>query len=113
MAGPESDVVGGGNSRYAGSLSCGDCTLVVVLGYTVYAVILEVRPAMSKDEDRQMRDKLTQLRLEHRDLDDAIAALESSGIPDQLQLRRFKKRKLALKDEMKLLEARLLPDIIA
>ena len=68
---------------------------------------------MSTSEDRQIRDKLTQLRLEHRDLDDAIAALEISGIPDQLQLRRFKKRKLALKDEVKQLEARLLPDIIA
>ena len=68
---------------------------------------------MSNQDDRQIRDKLTQLRLEHRDLDDAIAALESSGIPDQLQLRRFKKRKLGLKDEMKQLEAQLLPDIIA
>lgn len=68
---------------------------------------------MSTFEDRQIRDKLTQLRLEHRDLDDAIAALEASGIPDQLQLRRFKKRKLSLKDEMKQLEAQLLPDIIA
>ena len=68
---------------------------------------------MSTFQDRQIRDKLTQLRLEHRDLDDAIAALESSVTPDQLQLRRLKKRKLSLKDEMKLLEARLLPDIIA
>ena len=68
---------------------------------------------MSTFQDRQIRDKLTQLRLEHRDLDDAIAALEVAGTPDQLQLRRLKKRKLALKDEMKLLEARLLPDIIA
>ena len=68
---------------------------------------------MSTLEDRQIRDKLTQLRLEHRDLDDAIAALEASVTPDQLQLRRLKKRKLSLKDEMKVLEARLLPDIIA
>ena len=68
---------------------------------------------MSNHQDRQIRDKLTQLRLEHRDLDDAIAALETSGTPDQLQLRRLKKRKLSLKDEMKQLEARLLPDIIA
>jgi len=67
----------------------------------------------NQEDDRQIRDKLTQLRLEHRDLDDAIAALEGSGIPDQLQLRRFKKRKLSLRDEMKQLEARLLPDIIA
>ena len=68
---------------------------------------------MSNHQDRQIRDKLTQLRLEHRDLDEAIAALETSGTPDQLQLRRLKKRKLSLKDEMKQLEARLLPDIIA
>ena len=68
---------------------------------------------MSPIDDRQIRDKLTQLRMEHRDLDDAIAALEGSGIQDQLQLRRLKKRKLSLKDEMKQLEARLLPDIIA
>ena len=68
---------------------------------------------MSTFQDRQIRDKLTQLRLEHRDLDDAIAALEASVTPDQLQLRRLKKRKLSLKDEMKVLEARLLPDIIA
>lgn len=68
---------------------------------------------MSTLEDRQIRDKLSQLRLEHRDLDDAIAALEGATTPDQLQLRRLKKRKLSLKDEMKVLEARLLPDIIA
>ena len=68
---------------------------------------------MTSSQDRQIRDKLTQLRLEHRDLDDAISALETSATPDQLQLRRLKKRKLSLKDEMKQLEARLLPDIIA
>ena len=68
---------------------------------------------MTTFADRQIRDKLAQLRLEHRDLDDAIAALEGSATHDQLQLRRLKKRKLSLKDEMKQLEARLLPDIIA
>ena len=64
-------------------------------------------------DDRQTRDKLSQLRLEHRQLDDAIAAAEVVGTPDQLNLRRLKKQKLKLKDEMKLLEARLHPDIIA
>ena len=68
---------------------------------------------MSSIEDRQIRDKLSQLRLEHRHLDDAIAAAEAEGTPDQLNLRRLKKQKLKLKDEMKLLEARLHPDIIA
>ncbi len=64
-------------------------------------------------DDRQTRDKLSQLRLEHRQLDDAIAAAEAAGTPDQLNLRRLKKQKLKLKDEMKLLEGRLHPDIIA
>jgi hypothetical protein len=64
-------------------------------------------------EDRQLRDKLSQLRLEHRHLDDAIALAEAEGMPDQLNLRRLKKQKLRIKDEMKVLEARLHPDIIA
>ncbi len=68
---------------------------------------------MSTFEDRQIRDKLSQLRLEHRHLDDAIATIERDGTPDQLALRRLKKQKLKLKDEMKVLEARLHPDIIA
>lgn len=68
---------------------------------------------MSTFEDRQTRDRLAQLRLEHRDLDMAIEALELAEAQDQLQLRRLKKQKLRLKDEMKQLEARLLPDIIA
>ena len=68
---------------------------------------------MSTFEDRQIRDKLSQLRLEHRDLDVAIEALEQAEAQDQLQLRRLKKQKLRLKDEIKILEARLLPDIIA
>ncbi len=68
---------------------------------------------MSTLEDRQIRDKLSQLRLQHRDLDMAIEALEQAEAQDQLQLRRLKKQKLKLKDEIKILEARLLPDIIA
>ena len=68
---------------------------------------------MSTLEDRQTRDKLSQLRLAHRDLDVAIEVLEQAEAQDQLQLRRLKKQKLKLKDEIKGLEARLVPDIIA
>ena len=68
---------------------------------------------MSTLEDRQTRDKLSQLRLAHRDLDVAIEVLEQAEAQDQLQLRRLKKQKLKLKDEIKSLEARLVPDIIA
>jgi hypothetical protein len=57
--------------------------------------------------------RLAHLRIEHRDLDAAIDALISNGTSDQLQLARLKKRKLVLRDEITLLEARLIPDIIA
>ena len=57
--------------------------------------------------------RLVRLRLEHRDLDAAIEALRATSAPDQLQLARLKKRKLRLRDEIKLLEDRLIPDIIA
>lgn len=57
--------------------------------------------------------RLELLRLEHRDLDSAIAALASSGTGDQLQLARLKKRKLRLRDEISAFEDALVPDIIA
>lgn len=51
--------------------------------------------------------------MEHRDLDDAIAALALASTPDQLQTARLKKRKLRLRDEIASLEDTLIPDIIA
>jgi hypothetical protein len=57
--------------------------------------------------------RLAHLRLEHRDLDNAIDALRGVSAPDQLQLARLKKRKLRLKDEIAALEDMLIPDIIA
>lgn len=62
-------------------------------------------------EDVMRRIEL--LRQEHRDLDVAITALAQSGSTDQLQLARLKKRKLALRDEIAMLEDSLIPDIIA
>ena len=56
--------------------------------------------------------RLAMLRTEHRDLDDAIAAL-TEGVPDQLRQARLKKRKLRLRDEIARIEAMLIPDIIA
>lgn len=53
------------------------------------------------------------LRVEHRDLDAAIAALMERSAADQLQLARLKKRKLRLRDEISALEDELVPDIIA
>lgn len=60
-----------------------------------------------------LRVKLEALKREHRDLDEAIHALEAKGTADQLMLRRLKKQKLTLKDRIALIEDRLLPDIIA
>lgn len=65
------------------------------------------------DEERQLRQRLGDLRLEHRDLDSAIQALSTGIVQDQLQLARLKKKKLSLKDEILKLENELIPDIIA
>jgi hypothetical protein len=63
--------------------------------------------------EEMLRIRLEVLRREHRDLDQAIHALEETGRPDQLTLRRLKKQKLALKDHMVKIEDQLIPDIIA
>ena len=60
-----------------------------------------------------IKQRLTALKSEHRDLDDVIAQLAASLTADQLQIQRLKKRKLALKDMIARLESLLLPDIIA
>ena len=54
-----------------------------------------------------------ELREEHRDLDEAIVRLQSDLQSDELLLKRMKKRKLRLKDEMSLIQDLLIPDIIA
>ncbi|MTI16567.1 DUF465 domain-containing protein [Rhodobacteraceae bacterium RKSG542] len=64
-------------------------------------------------DQEEIRALVTSLRLEHRDLDDAINALTASGTSDHLQLQRLKKKKLQLRDRIILLENQLLPDIIA
>lgn len=73
----------------------------------------DVVRAMEDTQEDALRERLEQLRQHHRDLDAAIQSLESSGTGDQLQLRRLKKMKLTLKDEIQLVENRLIPDIIA
>jgi hypothetical protein len=59
------------------------------------------------------RTRLAELRVEHRDLDDAIARLLEGPYVDQLQIRRLKKRKLLLKDVITHLESELIPDLDA
>lgn len=57
--------------------------------------------------------KLRELRIEHRDLDDVIIRLSMDVYVDELQLRRLKKRKLSLKDQIAKLESELIPDMNA
>ncbi len=66
-----------------------------------------------KPDENVLREQLALLRSEHRDLDDQIAQHEQALLADQLLIRRLKKRKLALKDQITSLEDQLLPDIIA
>ena len=60
-----------------------------------------------------LRIKLEVLRQKHRDLDDAIAALQEKGPTQQLTIQRLKKEKLRLKDHIARIEDELTPDIIA
>lgn len=68
-------------------------------------------PSELNSED-MLRIRVEVLRREHRDLDDAIHALEGSTA-DPLTLRRLKKQKLSLKDRIVAIEDQLIPDIIA
>ena len=65
---------------------------------------------MSKET---VRDKLTEVVQQHRDLDDSITALERTGTFDQLRVQRLKRQKLMLKDQLEKLQKMLVPDIIA
>lgn len=66
-----------------------------------------------KDPQEETVRHLMELRMEHRDLDDAIVALAQADYVDQLQLKRLKKRKLNIKDTISKLESKLIPDVDA
>ena len=58
-------------------------------------------------------ERLRELRIEHRDLDDVIHRLQMDLYVNEVQLRRLKKRKLMLKDQIARLESELIPDLNA
>ena len=68
---------------------------------------------MIDENERALREELARLQQEHRDLDAAIAALASAPGADLIQVQRLKKRKLVLRDRIRLIEDQLTPDIIA
>ena len=71
------------------------------------------QPPEKMEADEVLRIKLASLKDQHRDLDDAIKALEDKATGDAFTIRRLKKQKLALKDQIAVLEDRITPDIIA
>jgi hypothetical protein len=72
-----------------------------------------IRAAMTKEEERELREELARLQQLHRDLDAAIAALQDSPGADIIQVQRLKKRKLHLRDRITFISDQLTPDIIA
>jgi hypothetical protein len=64
------------------------------------------------NQNEVMAIELEVLRQEHRDLDLAISVLVEKAI-DQLAVKRLKKKKLLLKDQISRVEDELTPDIIA
>jgi hypothetical protein len=69
-----------------------------------------VNPPTAPTELARIAQRLAALRLEHRDLDVAIARLQSDSDADELAVKRLKKRKLQLKDQIARLESDLIPD---
>lgn len=68
---------------------------------------------LSMAPDDVLRVELEEFRRQHRDLDEAIVALEEKGALDPLTVKRLKQQKLRLKDRITWIEDRLEPDIIA
>ena len=69
--------------------------------------------SLTEEERTQIEARIAVLEIEHHDLDDVIERLSEQPDQDQLQLRRFKKRKLVLKDSISRLKILLVPDISA
>jgi hypothetical protein len=84
----------------------------VLLGRWAISSMAEIEDNVDRELFRNV-EKLRQLRIEHRDLDEVISRLSLDLHVDQLQLKRLKKRKLLLKDQIARLESELIPDLNA
>lgn len=74
---------------------------------------LATNDTMTISSPQAIHQRIVELEVEHRDLDQVIATLIHDGRHEELQLRRLKKRKLQLKDNITLLKMQLIPDIPA
>jgi hypothetical protein len=70
-------------------------------------------PPITEDQRQKMEQRLYELKQEHRDMDDVINRLLLTPVVEEMQLKRFKKRKLLLKDTIAKIENALIPDILA
>lgn len=64
-------------------------------------------------EDEAIQQRIVELQVEHRDLDDVIAQISALSGHNELLIRRLKKKKLAIKDQILQLQIQLVPDIPA
>ena len=82
-------------------------------GWGLTTIRSRIKDGLVVDDEEVIRKRLLELRIEHRDLDDVIAHLAENPFVDQVQMRRLKKRKLQLKDQIARLESMLIPDLNA
>lgn len=68
---------------------------------------------MVTEETKSVQRRILELQTEHRDLDEVVNTLSNRIDVDQLLLRRMKKRKLQLKDQIARLKSQLIPDLDA
>lgn len=68
---------------------------------------------METQDIEHYKRRLVELRVEHRDLDDFISRLARDPLVDELELKRLKKRKLMIKDQIARLESKVIPDLNA
>src|SRR5262244_601259 len=76
------------------------------------SVMVDIEDNVDRELFRNV-EKLRQLRIEHRDLDEVISRLSLDLHVNELQLKRLKKRKLMLKDQIIRLESQAIPDLNA
>ena len=108
-AGPAGRMIAAGGPATLGAAALSSAT---VSGARAGEFMAETEDNVDRELFRNM-EKLRQLRIEHRDLDEVIMRLALDVRVDELQLKRLKKRKLLLKDQITRLESELIPDLNA
>lgn len=78
-----------------------------------FNLLAEEAMELTQEEVHSIKERIAQLRVEHRDLDDVITRLMGDPAHDELQMRRLKRRKLLLKDQIALLDRQINPDVPA